>query len=138
MDEIEIFVEWSKGSRNRLEKEGGRLVAKQEDAPAPANYGFIPDTQNPADGSELDAVLLGPPVPAGTRARGQVVGLIVLADGDHKLILSPSGRPPSAEEVRRLLAWFPPERKAHFVGSEKAWALLRDTIEAKGGNHGGG
>ena len=135
---VEIVVEWPKGTRTRWEKQGGRFLRRREDAPAPVNYGFVPGTLNPADDSELDAVLLGPPVPAGKRVRAEVVGLVELADGDHKLVLSPAGRPPSEEEARRLLAWFPPERKAHFVGPEKAWALLRDTIEAKGGSHGGG
>ena len=131
-----IVVEWPRGSRVRWEWNGARFVRRVEDAPAPANYGFIPGTQNPADGSELDAVLLGLPVPAGKRVRAEVVGAVALADGDHKLILARDGRPPDEEEIRALLAWFPPHREPRLLPAKEARALLLGMLRPEGGNHG--
>ncbi len=132
----EILIEWPKGTRTRWEKVEGRFVRLEEDAPAPVNYGFIPGTQNPADGSELDAVLLGPPVPAGKRVRAAVVGAVALADGDHKLVLARDGKPPSEEEIRTLLAWFPRERTPRLLSAEEAHALLLGMLRTEGGNDG--
>jgi len=123
---LTIVVEWPKGSQRRYEWRGQGFVEKLEDLPAPVNYGFVPGTYNPADGAETDAVLLGPPVPARARYQGELVGAVLLKDGDHKLVLSPDGRPPSEEEVEALLTWFEPERGARFVDAEEAWALLKD------------
>jgi len=133
---VEILIEWPKGTRTRWEKAGGRFVRREEDAPAPVNYGFVPGTRNPADGSELDAVLLGLPVPAGKRVQAEVVGAVALADGDHKLILARDGRPPDEEETRALLAWFPPQREPRLLSAAEARALLLGMLVPEGGNDG--
>ncbi len=133
---VEILIEWPKGTRIRWEKVGVRFVRREEDAPAPVNYGFIPGTQNPADDSELDAVLLGPPVPAGKRVRAEVVGAVALADGDHKLILAREGKPPNEGEIRALLAWFPPERAPRLLSAREAHTLFLGMLESEGGNDG--
>ncbi len=104
---LRMVVEWSQGSRLRYAWEEGRLLPpKEEAAEAPVNYGLIPGLLNPADGEEVDACFLGPPLPPGTEAEGVVVGMVHLADGDHKLLLAPGPTPLGGAEA--LLAWFSP------------------------------
>jgi len=121
---LPIIVEWPRGTRVRWEWNGERFVRGLEDAPAPVNYGFVPESRNPADGAEVDAVLLGLPVPAGRRVEAPLVGLLALADGDHKLILDPRGAPPDAGTAAALLAWFEPERKPRLLSARAARAWL--------------
>ncbi len=121
---VTMIVEWPKGTRVRWEWNGQMFVRKREDAPAPVNYGFIPNTQNPADDSEVDAVLLGLPRPAGQRLEAEIVGMIRLADGDHKLILTPPGTRPDEAEINAALAWFPAARKPEVAGKEEALGWL--------------
>jgi len=116
-------IEWSKGSRERWEWKGGRFVRKVEDRPAPVNYGFLPGTVNPADGEEVDAVVLGPPLGAKSRVEARLLGLLWLADGDHKLVLAPDGGEYQKDEAA-LLAWFEPERRARLEGADAARAWL--------------
>jgi len=108
---LTVTIEWSKGSRERWEWRRGAFVYKREDVVAPVNYGFLPGLINPADGEEVDAVVLGPPLKAKTRVKAWLRGLLWLADGDHKLVLSPDGSDYPADEAA-LLAWFEPERRA--------------------------
>jgi inorganic pyrophosphatase len=96
---LRMIVEWTKGSPLRHAWKEGRLVPVGEDRPAPVNYGLIPGLLNPADGEEVDAVLLGPPYPLG-EAEGEVVGLLHLEDGDHKVLLAPQDSP-------RMRTWPP-------------------------------
>ncbi len=127
-----IVVEWPKGSRVRWEWNGARFARRLEDVPAPVNYGFIPNSHNPADQSEVDAVLLGLPVPAGKRVEAELVGAVLLADGDHKLILDPRGEPPSPEEATALKAWFPAARKPRLLSPAEAEALARAMLKNGG------
>ena len=55
-------VEWSQGSPYRYAWEGGGLRFVGQDRPAPVNYGLVEGLLNPADGEEVDAVYLGPPL----------------------------------------------------------------------------
>ncbi|MGQ9735023.1 MAG: inorganic diphosphatase [Thermaceae bacterium] len=121
--ELEVFIEWSKGSKKRYALRGKSLVLVGRDRPAPVNYGFIPGLTNPADGEEVDAVLLGPPVPPGSRIRGEVLGLLHLKDGDHKLVLGPKGQ--ALEDLTPLLSWFSEERAPTFLGKEAALDFLQ-------------
>ncbi|ADR36796.1 hypothetical protein Ocepr_1339 [Oceanithermus profundus DSM 14977] len=109
----EVVVEWSKGRRERWEWRDGAFTYRREGVAAPVNYGFLPDVLNPADGEEVDAVVLGPPLPPKSRTRAPLVGLLWLADGDHKLVLAPGGGP-YLEDEAALLAWFEPERRARL------------------------
>ena len=124
MKRVRMVVEWAKGCSLRDAWLVGKFLPPKEDRPAPVNYGLIPGLLNPADGEEVDAVLLGPPLPLG-EAEGYVVGLLHLKDGDHKLLLAPTPTPPSLEALKPLLAWFAPERKPKVLGPEAAWAWLR-------------
>ncbi len=132
----EIIIEWPKGSRIRWEWDGDRFLRREESAPAPVNYGFVPGTFNPADKSELDAVLLGFPRPAGKRVRATVVGILTLSDGDHKLILSPEGAHPNSQEARALLSWFPSERSPQLRSARLAETILLSMLSAEGGKDG--
>jgi ADP-ribosyl-[dinitrogen reductase] hydrolase len=120
---MRMIVEWTKGSPLRHAWQGGRLVPLGEDRPAPVNYGLLPGLLNPADGEEVDAVLLGPPHPLG-EAEGEVVGLLSLADGDHKVVLAGEGH--RGEDLEPLLAWFAPERAPRLLPKEAALAFLEE------------
>ncbi len=122
---LEVVVEWSKGSRERWEWKGGRFARKHEGVAAPVNYGFLPGLINPADGEEVDAVVLGPPLKAKTRVKAWLWGLLWLADGDHKLVLSPDGGEYHEDEVA-LLAWFESERRARLEGASVAQEWLKE------------
>ncbi|WP_338067519.1 inorganic diphosphatase [Thermus tengchongensis] len=122
---LRMVVEWSKGSPFRYAWKEGRLTLVAVDQPAPVNYGLIPGLINPADGEEVDAVYLGPPLPSGTQVEGEVVGMVWLADGDHKLILA--NHPEEAlRDLGFLLSWFHSDRKPTFVGLEGAQTFLRE------------
>lgn len=77
-----------------------------QDRPAPVNYGLVEGLLNPADGEEVDAVYLGPPLSPGEEAEGLLLGMVALADGDHKLLLAQSPEGLDPKEAARLLAWF--------------------------------
>lgn len=73
--------------------------------PCPFNYGSVPDRIG-GEGDLLDAVVLGPRLPRGTRLRLPVRGAIGLAERglyDDKLICSAA--PVTAAERRRVV-WF--------------------------------
>ncbi len=120
---LKMIVEWTKGSPLRHAWKEGRLFPVREERPAPVNYGLLPGLLNPADGEEVDAVLLGPPHPLG-EAEGEVVGLLQLLDGDHKVLLAPKDYTPE-EDLAALLAWFAPEREPTLLPKEKALAFLQ-------------
>lgn len=85
----------------------------------PVNYGFVPQTIS-YDGDPFDALILGPPLPAGVVARGVVVGLMLMEDEkgiDSKVVLSLAGdlgRPRhalTAAEQRRIGEYFSTYKK---------------------------
>ncbi|WP_341474579.1 ADP-ribosylglycohydrolase [Thermus albus] len=121
---LSMVVEWSKGSPFRYAWKEGKLSLVAVDQPAPVNYGLIPGLFNPADGEEVDAVFLGPPLPPGTRAEGEVVGMVWLRDGDHKLVLA-GQKPLDSRAIEPLLAWFHPDRQPAFLGPLEAQAFLK-------------
>lgn len=74
--------------------------------PCPFNYGSIPQYLG-LEGDLLDAVVLGPRLPRGTRVRVKPWGAIAMTDRgmvDDKLICSQ--QPVSPEERQRLLRFF--------------------------------
>ncbi len=120
-----VVVEWSKGSRERWERKGGRFVHKIEDRPAPVNYGFLPGVVNPADGEEVDAGVLGPPLGAKSWVEARLLGLLWLADGDHKLVLAPDGGEHQEDEAApaglvRTRAPHPARRRRRGAGVARA------------------
>ena len=122
-------VEWSRGSPYRYAWEGGGLRFVGQDRPAPVNYGLVEGLLNPADGEEVDAVYLGPPLSPGEEAEGLLLGMVALADGDHKLLLAQSPEGLDPKEAARLLAWFSPERRPTLLGPEEAGAWVKGLKE---------
>jgi inorganic pyrophosphatase len=101
---VEVLIEiprWScvkRGSTGRID-----FVAP---VPCPFNYGCVPDRVG-LEGDLLDAVVLGPRLPRGTRIRLPVHGAIGMAERrlyDDKLICSETDVSPRTR--RRLLAFF--------------------------------
>lgn len=102
--EVTVVIEVPRGS---LIKRGstGRIDFISP-LPCPYNYGSVP-THLGLEGDLLDAVVLGPRLPLGTRIRLKAWGAIILTDRgmtDDKLICSV--RPPGALERRRVLRFF--------------------------------
>ncbi|WP_337867600.1 inorganic diphosphatase [Meiothermus sp.] len=121
---LEMIVEWSLGSPRRFEWDGQKLVPYDPPwQPAwglpPVNYGLIPEYFNPADQAALDAIWASrEPVAAGTRLEGEVLGMVWVKDGDHKIIL---GQPGSLEALDHagLYTWFV-GRQPRFTTAEEA------------------
>lgn len=92
--------------------------------PSPFNYGCIPGTVS-GDGEPIDAIVLGPRLPRGTRVclpeRGRV-RFVDAGEDDPKLILS-SARVTRAQRVR-LIAFF------HF------YAQVKRVLNRMRGRHG--
>jgi inorganic pyrophosphatase len=110
--EVDVVIEiprWSflkRGSTGRID-----FVSP---LPCPFNYGAIPQYLG-QEGDLLDAVVLGPRLPAGTRLRVRAWGAVILMDRgmtDDKLICSV--RPLDAGERRQVLRFF------HFYAKCKA------------------
>jgi inorganic pyrophosphatase len=122
---LTMIVEWSKGSLERYRWAGERLVPRDppwpaEWGPAPVNYGLVPKILNPADGDEVDALWPGEGIVPGTRLEGELLGMVWLSDGDHKLIL---GRTLSGEETAALVGWFS-GRDPRITSAREARAFL--------------
>jgi inorganic pyrophosphatase len=104
---IEAVIEDPKGAtcRHHLDRKTGewREVAYPfEVDPWPANYGFLPGTYNIADDDELDVIVLArEPLATGTQLPVRPVGLLRLADQDHK-ILAVAVDDPLYGEIRAL------------------------------------
>ncbi|MEW5850431.1 MAG: inorganic diphosphatase [Myxococcota bacterium] len=77
--------------------------------PCPFNYGCIPALTS-GDGDPLDALVLGPRLPRGTRLRVPVVAVFNFHDegaADPKVICSPRGLSASdARDLRRFFALY--------------------------------
>lgn len=89
---VRAIVEIPAGRRERYEyrKEMNRFeVDYLMDQPAPANYGWIPETLAD-DGEMADIAVLGPSLQPGTVVEVRPVGLFWRADGDHKVVAVPA------------------------------------------------
>jgi inorganic pyrophosphatase len=83
--------------------------------PCPFNYGAVPAYIG-LEGDLLDALVLGPRLPLGSRVRVEAWGAVILTDRgmtDHKLVCS--SRPVSAAERRMVLRFF------GFYAACKGW-----------------
>lgn len=102
--EVDVFIEVPRGSFLKRDPEG--RIHFISPLPCPYNYGAVPAYLG-LEGDLLDAVVLGPRLPFGTRKRLRAWGAITLTDrgqSDDKLICSE--RPPTAQDIRRLLRFF--------------------------------
>jgi inorganic pyrophosphatase len=102
--EIDVVIEIPRGSF--LKRGSTGRIDFVSPFPCPFNYGSVPDRLG-LDGDLLDAVVLGPRLPPGTRLRVPAWGAVVLIDRgmtDDKLICS--SRPVSARQRRGVLRFF--------------------------------
>jgi inorganic pyrophosphatase len=121
-----MIVEWAVGTRERYDWVKGELIPRPrwEWELPPVNYGCIPGYSNPADQAELDAIWADPkPIPPGTRLEGHLLGMIWVADGDHKILLGELG---DLEKLNRtgLEEWFK-GREPRFAPAEEALEFIR-------------
>lgn len=122
--ELEVVIEVPRGS---FLKRGstGRLEFVSP-LPCPFNYGSVPKYLAP-EGDLLDAVVLGPRLPYGTRLTVKAWGAVSLIDRglqDDKLVCSAA--PLAAQERRAVLAFF------HFYARGKG---LLDFVRRRPGRN---
>ena len=102
--EVEVVIEIPRGSF--LKRGSTGHIDFVSPLPCPFNYGSIPSHIG-LEGDLLDAVVLGPRLPAGTLLRVRAWGAVTLTDrglSDDKLICS--AVPPTPAQHRRVLRFF--------------------------------
>lgn len=102
--EVNVVIEVPRGSF--LKRGSTGRVDFVSPLPCPFNYGSVP-THVGLEGDLLDALVLGPRLPLGTRVRLKAWGAVILTDRgmtDDKLICSE--QPLSAADRRRVLRFF--------------------------------
>ena len=101
--EVEVLIEIPRGSF--LKRGSTGQVDFVSPLPCPFNYGSVPSHIG-LEGDLLDALVLGPRLPVGTRVRVKAWGAVTLTDrgmSDDKLVCG--DRVPTASQRRRVL-WF--------------------------------
>ena len=102
--EVEVVIEIPKGSF--LKRGSTGHIDFISPLPCPFNYGSVPSHIG-LEGDLLDALVLGPRLPIGTRMRVKAWGAVVLTDRgmtDDKLVCS--AHRPSAAERQHVLRFF--------------------------------
>lgn len=102
--EVDVVIEIPRGSF--LKRGSTGHIDFVSPFPCPFNYGSVPKLLG-LEGDLLDAVVLGPRLPAGTRLTVPAWGAVILIDrgmADDKLVCS--HRPVSAIERERVLRFF--------------------------------
>lgn len=101
---VEVVIEVPRGSFLKRGFTGS--IDFVSPLPCPFNYGAIPSHLG-LEGDLLDAVVLGPRLPFGTRVRIAAWGAVVLTDrgmSDDKLVCSPTR--PDADACEAVLRFF--------------------------------
>lgn len=128
MEHVEIVVEVAAGSRVKRASDG-RLDFVSP-FPCPFNYGSVPD-RRAADGEPADALILGPPLPRGSRGRWRVWGVVRFLDGglpDDKLICGDEAPSPGAlASIDLFFRWYARAkrvvgRRTRYLGLEPRWS----------------
>ncbi len=102
--EVEVVIEVPRGSF--LKRGSTGHIDFVSPLPCPFNYGSVPAYVG-MEGDLLDALVLGPRLPAGTRLRVPAWGAVILTDRgmtDDKLVCS--DRPVSETQRRQILRFF--------------------------------
>lgn len=84
--QVEVIIEVPRGGHEKLRADGSRDFLSP--LPCPFNYGSVPGTVS-GDGDPLDALVLGPRLPRGTRVRVDVLAEVRFVDAgepDPKLV----------------------------------------------------
>ena len=90
--EYRVVIEDPRGStvRHHWDEESQIWVEKPHphtSSPWPVNYGYLPDTWNPADQDALDVLVISTdPLETGSQVDVRVVGLLLRLDGDDKVL----------------------------------------------------
>ena len=119
--ELEVVIEIPRGSF--LKRGSTGHVDFISPFPCPFNYGSVPALLG-QEGDLLDAVVLGPRLPSGTRLAVRAWGAVILADRgmtDDKMICS--AQPVTAAERESVLLFF--ERYARCKGWLNRWRRQR-------------
>jgi len=102
--EVEVVIEVPRGSF--LKRGSSGRIDFVSPFPCPFNYGSVPNYLG-LEGDLLDALVLGPRLPLGTRIRVKAWGALTLTDrgmADDKLVCS--SHPPTPEEKAFVLRFF--------------------------------
>lgn len=102
--EFDVVIEVPRGSFLKRGSDG--RIDFISPLPCPYNYGSVPDYLG-QEGDLLDALVLGPRLPLGSRVRVRAWGAVIMADRgmtDDKLVCA--ARPPSAAERQKVLRFF--------------------------------
>jgi inorganic pyrophosphatase len=121
-EELEVVIEVPRGGFIKRTDAGS--IDYVSPFPCPFNYGSVPDTRS-GDGDRLDALVLGPRLPRGTRVRLKVVALVRFVDAgeqDPKYVCS--ALPPTLQEVATIVGFF------------KLYELLKGTLNRLRGKRG--
>ncbi len=107
------------------------VLDEHYDRPVPVNYGFAPEWINPADGDELDVIILDDArMQPGQALTCLPTGVVHRPDGDHKLLAIPSEgaeRPVSLDDgiMERVNGWWEaPDKPTGWAGIEAVPSLL--------------
>lgn len=103
MQRVEVVVEVPRGGLVKRRQDG--RVAFVSPLPCPFNYGSVPGSEA-ADGDPLDALILGPALPVGSRHLVDVHGVVRFVDADRvddKLVCGPR---PDLGDLRRIRGFF--------------------------------
>ena len=101
---VEVVIEVPRGSF--LKRGSNGIIDFVSPLPCPYNYGSVPDYIG-GEGDFLDAVVLGPRLPAGSRVRVRAYGAVGLSERfmyDDKLICST--KEPTLRQRRNILIFF--------------------------------
>jgi inorganic pyrophosphatase len=110
--EVDVVIEIPRGGF--LKRGSSGHIDFISPLPCPYNYGSVPNYLG-LEGDLLDALVLGPRLPLGTRIRVKAWGAVTLTDRgmtDDKLVCS--AQPPSSSQCSRVLRFF------HFYAKCKA------------------
>lgn len=88
---VRLVLEAAEGKPERYELAGDPPAWRLSDVlpvPWPTAYGFVPGTYNQGDGEAWDVIVLTPNnlLPM-TTVEGEIVGVLLRADDDHKLLV---------------------------------------------------
>jgi len=108
------------------------VLAEHYTEPVPVNYGFAPSWTNPADGDNLDVIVLDDRLMSpGETMLCRGAGVLWRPDGDHKLLAAPSDggeRPVPADNAlaERIAGWWADDDQPTGWGGPEALPLLFD------------
>lgn len=122
MSELDVVVDVPRGSFIKRDDDG--RVDYVSPLPCPFNYGSVPNTVS-GDGDRLDALVLGPRLPRGTRVRVPVRALVHFVDAGES-------------DPKYVCASMPLSARDRFVvaGFFRSYAYLKGALNLLRGKRG--